>query len=126
MNILLTLLNEQLKSLLHADAEITENKAETLLTYPNPYGGKPLQVLYRPAEDFKVTLNKTPRYYQQDSTKRLLADVADIIELSIRINLLNPVELKDLLANGGTVNVHFWNAAKDFRYRQIGDRLEKI
>ncbi len=158
MNILLTLLNEQLKSLLHADAEITENKAETLLTYPNPYGGKPLQVLYRPAEDFKVTLNKTPRYYQQDSTKRLLADVADyaegktvfldctesrsdrvtkaadaehltldsIIELSIRINLLNPVELKDLLANGGTVNVHFWNAAKDYRYRQIGDRLEKF
>ena len=159
MNILLTLLNEQLKSLLHADAEITENKAETLLTYPNPYGGKPLQVLYRP----KVTLNKTPRYYQQDSTKRLLADVADyaegktvfldctdhsgaesrsdrvtkaadaenltldsIIELSIRINLLNPVELKDLLANGGTVNVHFWNAAKDYRYRQIGDRLEKF
>ena len=156
MNILLTLLNEQLKSLLHADAEITENKAETLLTYPNPYG-------YRPAEDFKVTLNKTPRYYQQDSTKRLLADVADyaegktvfldctdrsgaesrsdrvtkaadaenltldsIIELSIRINLLNPVELKDLLANGGTVNVHFWNAAKDYRYRQIGDRLEKF
>ena len=126
LNILLTLLNEQLKSLLHADAEITENKSETLLTYPNPYGGKPLQVLYRPAEDFKVTLNKTPRYYQQDSTKRLLADVADyaegktvfldctdrsgaesrsdrvtkaadaenltldsIIELSIRINLLN-------------------------------------
>ena len=163
LNILLTLLNEQLKSLLHADAEITENKAETLLTYPNPYGGKPLQVLYRPAEDFKVTLNKTPRYYQQDSTKRLLADVADyaegktvfldctdhngaesrsdrvtkaadaehltldsIIELSIRINLLNPVELKDLLANGGTVNVHFWNAAKDYRYRQIGDRLEKF
>ena len=80
MNILLTLLNEQLKSLLHADAEITENKAETLLTYPNPYGGKPLQVLYRPAEDFKVTLNKTPRYYQQDSTKRLLADVADYAE----------------------------------------------
>ena len=151
MNILLTLLNEQLKSLLHADAEITENKAETLLTYPNPYG------------DFKVTLNKTPRYYQQDSTKRLLADVADyaegktvfldctdrsgaesrsdrvtkaadaenlnldsIIELSIRINLLNPVELKDLLANGGTVNVHFWNASKNFKYRQIGDRLEKI
>ncbi|MBQ1778937.1 MAG: hypothetical protein IIZ93_12340 [Acidaminococcaceae bacterium] len=80
MNILLTLLNEQLKSLLHAEAEITETKSETLLVYPNPYGGKPLQVLYRPAEDFKVTLNKTPRYYQQDSTKRLLADVADYAE----------------------------------------------
>lgn len=163
LNILLTLLNEKLQDLLHAEAEITESKTETLLTYPNPYGGKPLQVLYRPAEDFKLTLNKTPRYYQQDSTKRLLADVADyaegkivfldctdrsgvesrsdrvtkaadvenltldsIIELSIRINLLNPVELKDLLANGGTVNVHFWNASKDFQYRQIGDRLEKI
>ncbi len=47
MNILLTLLNEQLKSLLHADAEITENKAETLLTYPNPYGGKPLQKILK-------------------------------------------------------------------------------
>ena len=35
-------------------------------------------------------------------------------------------ELKYLLASGGTVNVHFWNAKKDFRYRQIGDRLEKI
>ena len=138
MNILLTLLNEQLKSLLHADAEITENKAETLLTYPNPYGGKPLQVLYRPAEDFKVTLNKTPRYYQQDSTKRLLADVADYAEGKTVFldctdhngaesrSVLNPVELKDLLANGGTVNVHFWNAAKDYRYRQIGDRLEKF
>ena len=39
MNILLTLLNEQLKSLLHADAEITESKTETLLVYANPYGG---------------------------------------------------------------------------------------
>ena len=163
LNILLTLLNEKLQDLLHAEAEVTESKTETLLVYANPYGGKPLQVLYRPGEDFKVTLNKTPRYYQQDSTKRLLADVANyaegrtvsldctdhngaesrsdrvtkaadaenltldsILELSIRINLLNPVELKDLLANGGTVNVHFWNAAKDYRYRQIGDRLEKF
>ena len=163
MNLVLALLKERLDNLLHTEAEIAENKTETLLTYGNPYGGKPLQILYRPAEDFKVTLNKTPRYYQQDSMKRLLADVADyaegktvfldctdhngaesksdriakaadaenqtldsLIELSIRINLLNTVELKDLLANGGTVNVHFWNAAKDYRYRQIGDRLEKI
>ena len=163
LNILLTLLNEKLQDLLHAEAEVTESKAETLLTYANPYGGKPLQVLYRPGEDFKVTLNKTPRYYQQDSTKRLLADVANyaegrtvsldctdhngtesrsdrvvnaadlegidldaIIELAVRVSLLDSVELKDLLASGGTVNVHFWNAAKDFRYRQIGDRLEKI
>ena len=163
LNILLTLLNEKLQDLLHAEAEVTESKAETLLTYANPYGGKPLQVLYRPGEDFKVTLNKTPRYYQQDSTKRLLADVAGyaegktvsldctdhngtesradrvvnaadlegidldaIIELAVRVSLLDSVELKDLLASGGTVNVHFWNAKKDFRYRQIGDRLEKI
>ena len=163
MNILLTLLNEKLQDLLHAEAEVTESKAETLLTYANPYGGKPLQVLYRPGEDFKVTLNKTPRYYQQDSTKRLLADVANyaegktvsldctdhngtesrsdrvvnaadlegidldaIIELAVRVSLLDSVELKDLLASGGTVNAHFWNAKKDFRYRQIGDRLEKI
>ena len=163
MNLVLTLLKERLDNLLHTEAEIDENKTETLLTHGNPYGGKPLQILYRPAEDFKVTLNKTPRYYQQDSMKRLLADVADyaegktvfldctdhngaesksdriakaadaenqtldsLIELSIRINLLNTVELKDLLANGGTVNVHFWNAARDYRYRQIGDRLEKI
>ena len=163
MNILLTLLNEKLQDLLHAEAEITESKAETLLTYANPYGGKPLQVLYRPGEDFKVTLNKTPRYYQQDSTKRLLADVAGyaegktvsldctdhngtesrsdrvvnaadlegidldaLIELAVRVSLLDSVELKDLLASGGTVNAHFWNAKKDFRYRQIGDRLEKI
>ena len=80
LNILLTLLNEKLQDLLHAEAEVTESKAETLLTYANPYGGKPLQVLYRPGEDFKVTLNKTPRYYQQDSTKRLLADVANYAE----------------------------------------------
>lgn len=162
MNIVLLLLNKKLEELLHTEAEITETKSETLLTYTNPYGGKPLQVLFRPGEDFKVTLNKTPRYYQQDSTARLLADVenyaegrtvfldytdhngsesnsdriakvADVdnltldslIALSIRINLLNSVEVKDLLANGGTVNVHFWNAAKDYRYRQIGDRLEK-
>ena len=163
LNILLTLLNEKLQDLLHAEAEVTESKAETLLTYANPYGGKPLQVLYRPGEDFKVTLNKTPRYYQQDSTKRLLADVAGyaegktvsldctdhngtesradrvvnaadlegidldaLIELAVRVSLLDSVELKDLLASGGTVNAHFWNAKKDFRYRQIGDRLEKI
>lgn len=163
LNILLALLNEQLCSLLHTKAEVTETKKETLLTYANPYGGKPLQVLYRPAEDFKVTLNKTPRYYQPDSTKRLLADVASyaegktvsldvtdhsgvesksdritsvadlekldldaLIALVIRINLLDSAELKDLLASGGTVNVHFWNAKKDFRFRQIGDRLEKI
>lgn len=163
MNILLTLLDEKLKNLLHTEAGITETKSETLLAYTNPYGGKPLQVLFRPGEDFKVILNKTPRYYQQDAIKRLLADVADyaegktvfldctdhngaesksdriakaadvenltpdsIVELCIRINLLNTIELKDLLVNGGTVNVHFWNASKDFRYRQIGDRLEKI
>ena len=163
LNILLTLLNEKLQDLLHAEAEVTESKAETLLTYANPYGGKPLQVLYRPGEDFKVTLNKTPRYYQQDSTKRLLADVAGyaegktvsldctdhngtesrsdrvvnaadlegidldaLIALAVRVSLLDSVELKDLLASGGTVNAHFWNAKKDFRYRQIGDRLEKI
>ena len=163
MNILLTLLNEKLQNLLHAEAEIAESKTETQLTYANPYGGKPLQVLYRPAEDFKVTLNKTPRYYQQDSTKRLLADVANyaegrtvsldctdhngtesrsdrvvnaadlegldldaLIALAVRVSLLDSVELKDLLASGGTVNAHFWNAKKDFRYRQIGDRLEKI
>ena len=157
LNILLTLLNEKLQDLLHAEAEITESKTETLLVYANPYGGKPLQVLYRPGEDFKVTLNKTPRYYQQDSTKRLLAegktvsldctdhngaesksdrvvnaadlegiDLDAIIELAVRVSLLDSVELKDLLASGGTVNAHFWNAKKDFRYRQIGDRLEKI
>ena len=163
LNILLTLLNEKLQDLLHAEAEITESKTETLLVYANPYGGKPLQVLYRPGEDFKVTLNKTPRYYQQDSTKRLLADVAGyaegktvsldctdhngtesrsdrvvnavdlegidldaLIVLAVRVSLLDSVELKDLLASGGTVNAHFWNAKKDFRYRQIGDRLEKI
>ena len=163
LNILLTLLNEKLQNLLHAEAEIAESKTETQLTYANPYGGKPLQVLYRPGEDFKVTLNKTPRYYQQDSTKRLLADVANyaegrtvsldctdhngtesrsdrvvnaaglegldldaLIALAVRVSLLDSVELKDLLASGGTVNAHFWNAKKDFRYRQIGDRLEKI
>ena len=49
-----------------------------------------------------------------------------LIELSIRINLLNSVELKDLLVNGGTVNIHFWDSSKDFRYRQLGNRLEKI
>ena len=164
MNIVLMLLNKKLDSLLHAEAEITTKKTETLLTYKNPYGGKPLQVLFDPEEDIKVTLNKTPRYYRQDegSVERLLHDVANytagktvsldvtdrngnesrqdritkasdaealtldaLIELSVRINLLNSVELKDLLVNGGTVNVHFWNPAKDFRYRQLGSRLEK-
>ena len=42
LNILLTLLNEKLQDLLHAEAEVTESKTETLLTYANPYGGKPL------------------------------------------------------------------------------------
>ena len=165
MNIVLVSLKEKLDSLLHQEAEITNKQPGTLLIYKNPYGGKPLQVLFNPEEDIKVILNKTPRYYQQDkaSIERLLryianytagnivsldvtdrngnesrhdriAKVSDVealtldslIELSIRINLLNNVELKDLLVNGGTVSVHFWNPAKDFRYRQIGSHLEKI
>ena len=163
MNIVLVLLKEKLDNLLHREAEIAAKKTETLLTYRNPYGGKPLQVLFSPEEDIKVTLNKTSRYYQQNSIKRLLDDVADyaegktvsldvtdrngnesrqdritkasdaealtlesLVELSIRINLLNSVELKDLLVNGGTVNIHFWDSSKDFRYRQLGNRLEKI
>lgn len=165
MNIAFILLKEKLDSLLHQEADITTKKTETLLTYPNPYGGKPLQVLFNPEEDIKVTLNKTSRYYQQDegSIGNLLHDVEDyitgrtvsldvtdrngnesrhdrvtkasdaealtlesLVELSIRINLLNSVELKDLLVNGGTVNIHFWNPSNDFRYRQIGGYLEKI
>ena len=163
MNLLLAMLKERLDNLLHTEAEITEKKPGTLLTYRNPYGGKPLQVLFCPGEDIKVILNKTPRYYQQDSTEKLLTDVSDyaegktvsldytdnkgteskqdriakisdvegltlssIIDLSIRINLLNSVDMDYLLVNGGTVNVHFWNPAKDFRYRRIGSTLEKI
>ena len=49
-----------------------------------------------------------------------------LIELSNRISLLNSVDLKYLLVNGGTVNVHFWDPARDFRYRQIGSSLKKI
>lgn len=165
MNIVLVLLKEKLDNLLHREAEITAKKTETLLTYRNPYGGKPLQVLFSPEEDLKVILNKTSRYYQQDqaSIEKLLHDVESyitgitvsldatdrngnesrqdritkasdaealtlesLVELSIRINLLNSVELKDLLVNGGTVNIHFWDSSKDFRYRQLGNRLEKI
>ena len=163
MTLELLLLKEQLENLLHTEAEITEMKPATLLTFANPYGGKPLQVLFEPAEDIKVTLNKTPRYYQQDSRERLLADVKNyaegktvsldftdnrgnestidriakitdvgelaldsLIELVIRINLLHSDELKDLLAGGGTINVHFWIPAKDFRYRQIGQTLKRI
>ena len=165
MNIVLVLLKEKLDNLLHREAEIAAKKTETLLTYRNPYGGKPLQVLFSPEEDIKVTLNKTSRYYQQDkaSIEKLLHDAENyitgktvsldftdrngnesrqdritkasdvealtlesLVELSIRINLLNSVELKDLLVNGGTVNIHFWDSSKDFRYRQLGNRLEKI
>ena len=165
MNIVFMLLKEKLDSLLHQEAEMTNRQPGTLLTYQNPYGGKPLQVLFDPEEDIRVTLNKTSRYYRQDeaSIERLLHDIANytagktvsldvtdrngnesrqdrvakasdadsltlesLIELSIRINLLNSVELKDLLVNGGTVNVHFWDPSKDFRYRQLGNRLEKI
>ena len=165
MNLVLLLIKEKLESLLHTEADIITKDPETLLVYKNPYGGKPLQVLFNPEEDIKVTLNKTSRYYRQDeaSIERLLRDIANytagnivsldvtdrkgnesrhdritkasdaealtldaLIELSIRINLLNSVELKDLLVNGGTVNIHFWNPTKDFRYRQIGSYLEKI
>ena len=163
MNLVLLLIKEKLENLLHTEAEIITKDPETLLVYKNPYGGKPLQVLFNPDEDIKIILNKTPRYYQQDSTERLLADVnnyaegkivsldvtdnhgaeskidriaktsdvegltlSSLIELSIRINLLNSVDLEYLLVNGGTVNVHFWDPAKDFRYRQIGHTLQKI
>lgn len=165
MDPVLMMLKKKLGSLLHAETELTAEKAGALLTCANPYGGKPLLVFCRPGEDIKVTLNKTPRYYEHDETslKRLLSDAASyadgrtvtldltdcsgteskhdriakaadvenltldaLIDLSIRINLANSVELEDLLAGGGTVNVHFWNPAKDFRYRQIGNDLEKI
>ena len=165
MDLLQTLLNEKLEGLLHQKAEIAEKKPETRLTYHNPYGGKPVQVRFYAADDIKVTLNKTPRFYPQDQTSiaRLLRDVenfatgktvsldftdhngneskldritkiadvealtvSSLIELTIRINLLESAEAKDLLASGGTVNVHFWNTANDFRFRQIGDKLEKI
>ena len=163
MDLVLLLLKEKLDSLLHTEANITAKKAETLLTYENPHGGKPLQVLFNPAEDIKVILNKTPRYYQQNYIKRLLDDVTNyaegktvsldftdnhgteskidriaktsdvegltlssLLELCIRISLANSVELEYLLVNGGTVNVHFWDATKDFRYRQIGKNLQKI
>ena len=165
MNLLLKLLTESLNRIFNEEAEITKREPETLLSYANPSGGKPVQIVYRPSEDIKVTLNKTARYYQQDtaSIEQLQKDIASyaegktvsidytdhngneskidrlakaadaetltlssLIDLSIRISLLHSDELKDLLASGGTVNVHFWNRANNFRYRQIGDRLEKI
>jgi len=36
MNLLLTILKEKLDNLLHTEAEITEKKPGTLLTYRNP------------------------------------------------------------------------------------------
>ena len=42
------------------------------------------------------------------------------------ISVMQRFELKYLLVNGGTVNVHFWDTARDFRYRQIGSSLKKI
>ena len=165
MDIALLLLIEKLNRLFGAEPEITEKGTEYSLRYGNPSGGRPVQVLYSPADDIKVTLNKTPRYYPQDesSIERLLrdaenyitgktvsldytdnhgnesktdriakvsdaevADVDSLIELSNRISLLNSVDLKYLLVNGGTVNVHFWDTARDFRYRQIGSSLKKI
>ena len=62
MNLVLLLIKEKLENLLHTEAETITKNSETLLVYKNPYGGKPLQVLFNPAEDIKVTLNKTPRY----------------------------------------------------------------
>ena len=55
MNIVLVSLKEKLDSLLHQEAEITNKQPGTLLIYKNPYGGKPLQVLFNPEEDIKVT-----------------------------------------------------------------------
>lgn len=51
--------------------------------------------------------------------------MSTLIDLSIRIRLMTSDELEDLLAGGGTVNVRFWNHAKDFRYRRVGDELVK-
>ena len=165
MNIILLSLIKKLNLLFREEPEITEKEPEYFLTYWNPFGGKPVQVSYSPADDIKVILNKTPRYYPQDesSTERLLRDVENyitgktvsldytdhhgnesktdritkasdaealtpesLVELAIRINLLNSVDLKYLLVNGGTVNIHFWDPGKDFRYRQIGSSLKKI
>ena len=154
-----------LNHILRREAEIIHGEKELQLVYANPSGGNPIRVSFRSAEEIKVILNKTPRYYQTDTAsmaqmKKAIADYAEgktvsldftdrdgnesridrlakaadaealtlssLIDLSIRINLLNSVEIKDLLANGGTVNVNFWNRANNFRYRQIGSRLEKI
>jgi len=74
--------------------------------------------------DNKGTESKQDRIAKVSDVEGLT--LSSIIDLSIRINLLNSVDLDYLLVNGGTVNVHFWNPAKDFRYRRIGSTLEKI
>jgi len=53
-------------------------------------------------------------------------DLSSLRELCVRVGLLRSYEFENLMAGGGTVNVHFWNSAKDFRYRQIGDDLKKM
>jgi len=51
---------------------------------------------------------------------------SSLLELVLAVGLLNSVELEHLLVCGGTVNIHYWNRANDFSYRQTGSKLEKI
>ncbi len=165
MHAMTELLINSLGSILQTEAVTDINGSTITAVFPNPSGGSPVRFTDDLQGDFKVILNKTPRYYPREtlSAGQIQKDItayangstalldftynngseskidriaktsdmenlslSSLVDLCVRISLARSVELKDLLAAGGTVNVHFWDAAKDFRYRQIGDRLEKL
>lgn len=48
-----------------------------------------------------------------------------LVDLCMQINLIHSDALKDLLAAGGWITFRFWDQTKNFRYRQLGDKLNK-
>lgn len=49
----------------------------------------------------------------------------ELIDLCIHCNLIHSDALTDILAAGGTLNVHFWDSRKDFYYKLKGRELVK-
>jgi hypothetical protein len=102
--------------------------------YPQDDGG--LAQLEKVLGDYAagrlVTLDYTDRTGGEGRQDRAVAlrdldgiDLDGLAALCLKTGLLTGDALRDLLAAGGSVNVRFWDRAKDFRFVQKGAALQK-
>ena len=79
-----------------------------------------------------VLLDYTARSGEESNLDRIasatdaaVTNLDGLIDLCIHCNLIHSDALADLLAAGGTLNVHFWDSRKDFYYKLKGRELVK-